>query len=416
MNRLAALLFSSLLFLASCGGGPDKKDGGGSGSKDKPTATESWSTAQEKEATGDRVQSFGRIQWLQEAMLEYQWLADNHPRSSRSRDAKGKVERIRSRIDRLEKWKAKADAFDRESKSKMGRPDYLGIAAGEAEALMRAPFSFVKASAKKRLARLQDEADRTVKRAVTALRTKVERAMGKRDWPAAWAAFGSFDPDYGRIFPAYAEEVDLLKNEIEGKSRRDAGEVMAKAEKKAEGGEVYSAVRVVVRARSRFEGLPVQKELKAKERDLRVRANTRIIKERKIESKVKPPKAEPPVPKEIDAPPESEEARAAAAMKYPVVDEKVPAAKKVFEGADDPLAEADRWYYKAVEREKSVLPGDDGYQENLKKTIEMYEKVRELYVHLLEKNKKPDKAIEERLEKIQTALFWCKKSRTMDWD
>ena len=41
----------------------------------------------------------------------------------------------------------------------------------------------------------------------------------------------------------------------------------------------------------------------------------------------------------------------------------------------------------------------------------MYEKVRRLYTHLLEANRGPSEAIEERIQKIQEALFWCNKNK-----
>ncbi|MHC4599907.1 MAG: hypothetical protein ACYS47_12965 [Planctomycetota bacterium] len=413
-TRLAPLAI--LLWLSAYGGGPDERDLG-PGSRKKTSPTESWRTAQEKESTGDRVQSFGRIAWFEEAALEYQWLADNHPRSHRAREAAEKVKRLRKRLTVLETWKAKRDVFDKETRARMGRPDALDEAARAAAGLKKAPFPFVSEFAEKRLEKMRAAADRTVRKAVASLRRKVSAHAAKRNWPLAWETFGSFDPDYRRIFPDLCEGVDRLKKEIAAKARKEAAGLMEKAEAKAEAGEVFTAVRLVARARGRFRGLPVGEALSAKERDLRVRAGTRIIKDRKIRSKVAPPKPAPPPQNEGPPPlPGSEEEKVAHAMKSPVVEEEVPKPEVLFESAADPLAEADRWYYKAVEREREVLPGDEGYQKNLEKTIVMYGKVRKLYVHLLEKNKKPDEAIEERIEKVNQALFWCKKNRGLTFD
>ena len=69
------------------GGGPEEKDGGLAGPKETRTASEMWQDAQVKESTGDRAQSFARLQYYQEAMLLYQSLADHYPRARRALDA-----------------------------------------------------------------------------------------------------------------------------------------------------------------------------------------------------------------------------------------------------------------------------------------------------------------------------------------
>lgn len=422
MRSLAAnaVLFACCI-LSACGSGPEAREGDaeGGGRTAEPTPAESWATAQEKEATGDRVQSFGRIQWYQEAMLEYQWLLDHHPRASRAVDAERKIKLLRRRIDELKDWKRRADDFDTQSRVMMTRPDYLDRAAQDAAALEEAPFPFVRSFATERFEEIREAAKNTVERAFETLKEKVEALAARKEWPAAWETFGSFDPAFIEVFPEYGERKEALREAIEARAEEDVAAVLEAAKRRVADERLYAAVALLARARERFRGLPLERELRERERSLRLEAKTRTVEARTIESAVEAPPAASaedlePIPEPGEEPqgpaPGSHEEAVRNAMAVEV-EEEVPAPAELFESAADPLAAADRWYYKTVEQEKEIMPGDEGYQKNLTRVIRMYGRVRELYVHLLEKNKKPDDAIEERLEKVQEALFWCKKNQ-----
>jgi hypothetical protein len=409
-SRIYALVLGGLALAAGCGSGPDEKDGFLAPKAAKKSPEELWSLAQRKEATGDRARSFARIQFYQEAMLAYQSLADHHPRCGKAGEARTKVKSVRKRVDALVGWKKRWDAFDAATKKKGDRPAYLAEAKREAGVFASAPFGFLRTNAAERLKSVEARAEKTVRRAFETLRTNVDALTAKRDWPAAWAVFGSFDPEYGTAFPSYGQKVADLKSAVTDKAKTDADALIDRAAKKAESVHPFEGVRLIVRSRGRFSGLPFEADVRKAERSLRAQASRKILEEREIASKVKPPEPEAETPPEAEPPAGSHEEKVKRAMESPRVRDEVPDAAKAFEGAADPLAEADAWYYKAVALEKKTMPGDEGYVDNLKHAVRMYEKVRALYTHLLEKNKGPSEEIEQRLEKVNQALFWCNKN------
>jgi hypothetical protein len=423
--RLAPFLLAAFLF--SCGSGPEtteeKED---PGAKREATAEESWAKAQEKESTADQVSAFGRIQWLEESALEYQWLIDHHPRARQVFDAQGKVKRLRERIDELKGWKRKWDDFDTQSRVLKPKPAYLVKAREDAQALTAAPFPFVRDLAGKRLKECEEASGKTVQEAFARVEKGVKDAQGKKDWSGGLGFFGAFDPDFSRVFPDFETKVATLKEGFVAAAQADADAAVARAERRFESEPSWAAVGILVRARERFSGLPFVDALRAKEREMRKRIQDKIREERTIVSKVKPPEPAPlpepePEPKPAPAPtpaaPPEEDPKTPPpdlTPRDPLTGEPFPnPAELEGEGGDDPLTKADEWYYKAVELERKAVPGDRNYQTYLKSAVEAYQKVRELYDHLLEQNKGPSEAIEERLEKIQSAIFWCKKSMVL---
>jgi hypothetical protein len=417
--------FLAAALLVSCGSGPDPEESTGPAKKPEATAEESWAKAQEKESTGDQVASFGRIQWLEEAALEYQWLADHHPRSGKAYDAKAKVKRLRERLEELKGWKRRWDDFDLQSRVMKPKPAYLEKAREDAQALSEAPFPFVREMAAKRLQECQDASTRTVQDAFSRLEKGVKDAAGKKDWAGGLGAFGAFDPDYGRVFPDFGKKVVSLKEGFVAAAQVEADAAVARAERKFESDPSWAAVGILVRARERFAGLPFEGSLRSKEREMRKRIQDSIREARAIKSKVKPPEPAPvpepepapadPGPAPAKPPEESPSPPPDMTPRDPLTGEPFPDPKALEgEGGDDPLTKADEWYYKAVELERKAVPGDKNYQHYLRAAVEAYMKVRDLYDHLLEKNKGPSEAIEERLEKIQGAIFWCKKSMALN--
>ncbi|MHC5039386.1 MAG: hypothetical protein ACYTHM_18925 [Planctomycetota bacterium] len=323
------LLAGALLW--GCGSGPDPVE-----PLDSPTAKRSadeiWRTAQEKESTGDRVESFGRIQWLQEAMLEYQILVDKHPRSRWALDARKKVKTLRRRVDELNDWKRRVDDFEMQSSVMMTKPGYLEKATKDVEALSISPHGFIKAYAVKRLEVVRKAAEKTVRSAFDRIRVRVDACVAKKDWPSAWNLFGSYDPEYNRNFPGYGEHLREMQRTVDKRSREDAAGLLSRADRKVAEEKLFAAVQVIARGKGRFRGLPVQKDLEAQERSLRARAKEKIVTDRKIESKVAPPEPAPePEPETKPLPPDSFEAKAKEAMKSPEVHDEVPKPKNAFE-------------------------------------------------------------------------------------
>ncbi|GEM_PF-2956991 len=416
---IQAAALCALFLPASCGSSPEPREREGSTEAGKAlTADESWARAQEKEATGDACQSFARLQWYQESMLEYQWLIDHHPRSRRVHEARRKIQLLRTRVDRLKDWKRKVEDFDTQSRVMMHKPAYLEKGRTDAGALASAPFKFVRDFARTRVEEIEAAARKTVEDALDALEAKVDAFTRERDWVASWEVFGSFDPDYVEIFPETGKAVNALKETVIQKAGQDAKAILEKAEAYEKAGEFFRAVHVLANRKKAFRGLPLFETLAGREKEIRRKAREGIVRQRTIPSRAPapPPEEEEPAPPDPAPAPGSREAEAAKAMKTPDVKERVPSPEALFAGAADPLTLADRWYYKAVKREKKVLPGDPDYQENLTRSLEMYEKVRALYVHLLEKKKGPDEEIDERIRKVQQAIFWCKKNRGLVFD
>ncbi|MCU0722902.1 MAG: hypothetical protein MUC63_04700 [Planctomycetes bacterium] len=424
MLPLSVLLAAAL---SSCGSGPEPEDDGGDRSGPRQaTAEESWAKAQEKESTADQVASFGRIQWLEESALEYQWLLDHHPRSRQAYDAQAKVKRIRERLDELKGWKRRWDDFDTQSRILKPKPAYLEKAREDAEALTAAPFPFVRDLAKKRLQECEEASGRTVQEAWARLEKAIKDAQAKKAWSGGFVHFGAFDPDYARVFPEYATKTASLKESFVAAAKAEADAAAARAERKFEADPSWAPVGILVRARERFAGLPFEADLRAKEREMRKRVLDKVWEERSIASKAKPPEP-PPLPPDPEPAPEPAASPAAApeenpkspppdlTPRDPLTGEPFPEPKELEgEGGDDLLTKADEWYFKAVNLERQAVPGQRDYQARLKAAVEAYQKVRDLYDHLLEKNKGPSEAIEDRLEKIQAAIFWCKKSMALN--
>ncbi len=368
-----------------------------------------------KEGTAESMSNFDCLPFYQEALLNWDAAVRKAPEGwERESEARGRIKAVSAKVEKIKKWKAVLDEV------RCGIPNVSKVGSLRASLLSKAndvldesDVAFVTGDARKCIAAISAEYGKVVAGRLEDAARKAKGFASEGKYAEALETLDAFPREEIADYPDLKDRIAAEEMKIKGSASEDFDMLVKKRvglliARKSFHGAAY-AVR---KAKARFTGfnaiLDALDDLEHDVQEAREKAEAAAKPAKPPEEKPKPEPAPKPKPEEKPQPkPEPKPDPKPDDGGDPPFGPMGGTVKEV----KNPLKKAKAALEAAREYDRKSMPGADNYDQNLGKAVDNYRTAAEMFELCLDNGIGKRQEIEETLEEINQALFWCQKRR-----